>query len=134
MLAAEPGYSGCRLWASCRGTRCRGETAATGPNRHPWVSPTQWPKHAPEGERKGDRNVAGCPLRMAEPWMHGAIVRWQAWRRLGGMPGPGGLGDQDARLVAAIGILEGEMGLIELAHQERAMAEAQRRAKAGKGE
>ena len=59
--------------------------------------------------------ISRCPNREAEPWMRSAIYLWSQWRRFGGLPGPGGLHDQDARLTDAFAILEHERGLIDLA-------------------
>lgn len=59
------------------------------------------------------------------PALWSLIAMWSAWRRLGGMPGPGPVEDQNARLVDAFAILDFEQELIQAYHQEV----AERRAK-----
>ena len=62
------------------------------------------------------------------PSLWSVVALWSAWRRLGGMPGPGPVEDQGARLVDAFGILDFEQDLIQGYYQEV----ADRRAKGGR--
>lgn len=52
---------------------------------------------------------------------------WSAWRQLGGMPGPGSIEEQEARLVDAFAILDGEQDMIAAFHQEEATRRARSR-------
>ena len=45
---------------------------------------------------------------------------WSAWRRLGGMPGPGSVQEQGARLTEALGVLDFEQDLIQAQQAEAA--------------
>lgn len=53
---------------------------------------------------------------------------WSAWKQLGGMPGPGSVEEQEAKLVDAFSVLDSESDMIAAASRE----DAERRAKARK--
>ena len=72
--------------------------------------------------------ISRCPTRAAAPWMRGALYRWRLWRRFGELPAEGRLLDQDARTVEAFGVLDQEMGIIELRERELASKAAKRAA------
>lgn len=50
---------------------------------------------------------------------------WTAWTKLGGMPSPGSVEEQEAKLVEAFSVLDSESDMIQAFHQE----EAERRAR-----
>ena len=74
-----------------------------------------------------DRKISRCPLKACDPWMWASIQQWSAWSTFKGMPGPGSLSEQDARLVDAIGIIESESGLISAHYAEVESERARRR-------
>ena len=56
---------------------------------------------------------------------------WGAWRQLGGMPSPGSVEEQEARLVEAFSVLDSERDMIEAYHQEETARRAQSRGRHG---
>jgi len=66
-----------------------------------------------------------CPNKLVKPREWGVLRLWSAWRQLGGMPSPGSVEEQEARLVESFGLLDSEQDMIQAAHAE----EAERRAK-----
>jgi len=83
----------------------------------------------PPNVRAEDRRVDRCPRMAVTPAEWSLIHVWGAWRQVGGMPGPGSLIEQEARLVEAFSVLDSEQELISLYHAES----AERRAKASRG-
>jgi len=57
------------------------------------------------------------------------LALWEAWRQVGGSPCSGAVEDQEAFLIEAFGILDGEIGLLQAYHQ----AQAERRASSRSG-
>tara|TARA_Y100000310_G_scaffold83581_1_gene80246 strand:- start:3258 stop:3494 length:237 start_codon:yes stop_codon:yes gene_type:complete len=70
--------------------------------------------------RAEDRKVDRCPLTEVRPAEWGMLSIWSAWRRLGGMPGPGSVQEQGARLTEALGVLDFEQDLIQAQQAEAA--------------
>ena len=115
-------WTGCKLWGGCHGSRCRTEGK-------PWRSPVKCPsgKYRPPGVHPERSRAARCPLDFVKPEDWRLVRVWSAWRQLGGMPGPGSVEEQDAKLIEAFAILDGEQSLITASAQE----EADRRARKG---
>jgi len=81
----------------------------------------------PPGVHPEDRKLSRCPVREVKPSEWRIISVWSAWRRLGGMPGPGCVQDQEAQLVEAFAVLDLERDLIGAYHAQV----AERRARNG---
>ena len=67
----------------------------------------------PAGVHAEDRKLSRCPLTTVKPSEWRLVSLWAAWRRLGGMPGPGSVEEQEAKLVDAFGVLDFEQDLIQ---------------------
>lgn len=123
---AEQGWNGCKLWGSCKGTRCRdGDPDEAGRSR--FRTPVLMPKGRPPGVGAADRRLDRCPMDACEEWMWGAINYWHAWSVFGGLPNPGSLAEQPSRILDAIGIIESEAALVRAYRTERATERAKRR-------
>ena len=127
-LWSMSGWSGCKLWGACGGTRCLdGDPDSQGRKR--FRTPVKLPRSRPSDCQPFDRRMTTCPIRDCEPWMWSAIHEWSAWTRFKSLPHPGSLSEQDARLMDAIGIIDSESMLISAHHSEIEMQRARRRSK-----
>ncbi|MAH51725.1 hypothetical protein CMI37_38265 [Candidatus Pacearchaeota archaeon] len=70
-------------------------------------------KRRPAGVHAEDRKLDRCPMTSITPAEWRTVSVWSAWRRLGGMPGPGSVQDQEAKLVESLGVLDFEQDLIQ---------------------
>jgi hypothetical protein len=61
--------------------------------------------------------------------MWAAIHQWNSWATFKALPSPGPLSEQDARLLAAIGIIESESTLVSHYRMEVETERARRRNK-----
>lgn len=75
----------------------------------------------PQGYLLRDRQVSHCPTKIPLRYI-AALRQWSRWERFGGLPGPGGLGEQDSWLMTAIEVLHGESELIKMAQMEERQA------------
>lgn len=73
--------------------------------------------------------MSRCPLRECDPWIWSAIHQWNAWSRFNALPEAGSLAEQDARLLDAIGIIDGESALVSAHYAEVESDRARRRNK-----
>ncbi len=70
-----------------------------------------------------DQAVDRCPLAQFTPFTRLALRNFTRYRQHGLLPRPGGAGDQDARLMEALDLLDGEFATLA----EREAKAAQRR-------
>jgi len=89
-------------------------------------TPVKIPKSRPEGCHPVDRRMSRCPVRECEPWIWSAIHQWGAWSTFGGLPFPGSISEQPARILDAIRILASESALMAAYYSERAASHARR--------
>ena len=81
----------------------------------------------PSSVHAEERKLPACPLTTVKPSEWRLVSLWAAWRRLGGMPGPGSVEEQEAKVVDAFGVLDFEQDLIQAYSSEV----AERRARNG---
>ena len=87
----------------------------------------KYPRERPPGVHPERSKHDGCPDAYVTPEDWRMVRLWSAWRQLGGMPGPGSIEEQEARLVDAFAILDGEQDMIAAFHQEEATRRARSR-------
>ena len=117
------GWTGCKLWGACQGTRCKdGDPDENGRDR--FRTPVLLPTTRPSSVHPVDRRVSRCPLTYCDPWMWSAINTWHVWSTFGSLPDHGPLGEQPARLLEAISIIDSESTLVQAYRSEVASRRA----------
>jgi hypothetical protein len=116
-LWEKSGWTGCKLWGSCGGTRCKdGDPDEKGRLR--FRTPVLIPRDRPQGCHPVDRRLSACPLKECDPWVWSAVHTWNSWTTFGGSPVPGALSQQPARLLDALAIIDAESALVRAYHSE----------------
>jgi len=111
-----PEGEACKYYGACAGRACRGLDGA------PWRTPCKLPPpdRRPSGVHAEDRRTDRCPHEFVEGEDWRLLEVWSAWRQFGGMPSPGSVEEQSARLVEAFRILDRELSLVEGYYQAQA--------------
>ena len=122
MREGWPETVSCKLYGSCQGSACRGRSS------RPWQTPCKLPPpdRRPSGVHAEDRWTAECPHEFVRGEDWSLLDLWSAWRQFGGMPSPGSVEEQPARLVDAFRVFDAELSLVGGYYQ----AQAERRARA----
>lgn len=82
----------------------------------------------PQGWDVDARRMETCPER-SPPWMFRTLRLWWDRKRFGGLPEPGGPGEQCSKTLDAFEVLDAEFAVIELAHKDEQIKAMEARAR-----